>query len=62
MRTRVKLFYRAPWEAGFEVEEEYRNWLQKYDNGSVSTGYQFVARQLVGNWLKIWFHADKEID
>jgi hypothetical protein len=57
MRTRVKSFYRAPWETGFELEDEYRAWLDKYENGQESYGFLLVARQKIGNWLNVWYHA-----
>jgi len=57
MRTRVKLFYRGDWETGYEIKDEYREWISKYEYGDASFDFQLVAERTVGNWIIVWYRA-----
>jgi hypothetical protein len=59
MRTRIKLFYHAPWQTGAELLDEYREWLWKYENPASSLSFSWVAEQQKGNWRRVWYIADE---
>ena len=50
---KTKLFYCPPWQAGCETEDEYRAWIDQYENSKDIRGFQLIAKSVRGNWLRV---------